>query len=51
MVLQMQLSKRVDAVPLTRDYMIDWERAASAAAATPAGRAALISPLLTPATS
>jgi cyclopropane-fatty-acyl-phospholipid synthase len=26
MVLQMQLSKRVDAVPLARDYMVDWER-------------------------
>ncbi len=24
---QMQLAKQVDAVPLTRDYMIDWERA------------------------
>lgn len=22
---QIQLSKRVDAVPLTRDYIIDWE--------------------------
>ena len=27
MVFQMQLAKQVDAVPLTRDYMIDWERA------------------------
>ena len=27
MVFQMQLAKRVDAVPLTRDYMMDWERA------------------------
>ena len=26
MVLQMQLAKAVDAVPLTRDYMFDWER-------------------------
>ena len=26
MVFQMQLAKTVDAVPLTRDYMIDWER-------------------------
>jgi cyclopropane-fatty-acyl-phospholipid synthase len=25
-VLQMQLTKRVDALPITRDYMIDWER-------------------------
>ena len=27
MVFQLQLAKAVDAVPLTRDYMIDWERA------------------------
>jgi cyclopropane-fatty-acyl-phospholipid synthase len=27
MVFQMQLAKRQDAVPLTRDYMTDWERA------------------------
>jgi cyclopropane-fatty-acyl-phospholipid synthase len=26
MVLQVQLAKRVDAVPLTRDYMFEWER-------------------------
>lgn len=26
MVFQMQLSRRVDTVPLTRDYMFDWER-------------------------
>jgi cyclopropane-fatty-acyl-phospholipid synthase len=26
MVFQMQLAKAVDAVPLTRDYMVDWER-------------------------
>ena len=32
MVFQMQLAKTVDAVPITRDYMIDWERAHSAAA-------------------
>jgi cyclopropane-fatty-acyl-phospholipid synthase len=25
-VFQMQIAKRVDAVPLTRDYMFDWER-------------------------
>jgi len=25
-VFQMQLSKSIDAVPLTRDYMVDWER-------------------------
>jgi cyclopropane-fatty-acyl-phospholipid synthase len=27
MVFQLQLSKHVDAVPITRDYMVDWERA------------------------
>ena len=27
MVFQIQLAKRQDAVPLTRDYMLDWERA------------------------
>jgi cyclopropane-fatty-acyl-phospholipid synthase len=27
MVFQMQLVRRLDAVPLTRDYMVDWERA------------------------
>jgi cyclopropane-fatty-acyl-phospholipid synthase len=32
MVFQMQLAKTVDAVPLTRDYMLDWERAHSGAA-------------------
>ncbi|MGH6928884.1 MAG: class I SAM-dependent methyltransferase, partial [Dongiaceae bacterium] len=26
MVFQMQLARRQDAVPLTRDYMVDWER-------------------------
>ncbi|MBT5048344.1 MAG: class I SAM-dependent methyltransferase [Rhodospirillaceae bacterium] len=26
MVFQLQLAKNMDAVPLTRDYMIDWER-------------------------
>ena len=26
MVFQMQLAKKVDAVPLTRDYIVDWER-------------------------
>jgi cyclopropane-fatty-acyl-phospholipid synthase len=31
MVFQMQLAKAADAVPLTRDYMLDWERAHSAA--------------------
>jgi cyclopropane-fatty-acyl-phospholipid synthase len=32
MVFQMQLAKAVDAVPLTRDYMLDWEREHSSAA-------------------
>ncbi len=32
MVFQMQLAKSLDAVPLTRDYMFDWEREHSAAA-------------------
>jgi cyclopropane-fatty-acyl-phospholipid synthase len=40
LVFQMQLAKAVDTVPLTRDYMVDWERAHSAAAREPAGRAA-----------
>jgi cyclopropane-fatty-acyl-phospholipid synthase len=31
MVFQMQLAKAVDAAPLTRDYMLDWEREHSAA--------------------
>ena len=26
MVFQIQLAKRQDALPLTRDYMIEWER-------------------------
>jgi cyclopropane-fatty-acyl-phospholipid synthase len=38
LVFQMQLAKQVDAVPLTRDYMPDWERAHSLREA--AGRAA-----------
>jgi cyclopropane-fatty-acyl-phospholipid synthase len=25
-VFQMQMAKQIDTVPLTRDYMIDWER-------------------------
>ena len=40
LVFQMQLAKAVDTVPLTRDYMVDWERAHSATAKQPAGRAA-----------
>jgi cyclopropane-fatty-acyl-phospholipid synthase len=31
MVFQMQLAKAVDSVPITRDYMLDWEREHSAA--------------------
>jgi cyclopropane-fatty-acyl-phospholipid synthase len=27
MVFQVQLAKKSDAVPLTRDYMMNWERA------------------------
>jgi hypothetical protein len=30
---QIQLAKRVDSVPLTRDYMVDWERKRRAPAA------------------
>jgi cyclopropane-fatty-acyl-phospholipid synthase len=40
LVMQMQLAKTVDTVPLTRDYMIDWERAHSASSQQSAGRAA-----------
>ena len=36
LVFQMQLARQVDAVPLTRDYIVDWERGRRAAA----GRAA-----------
>ena len=36
MVFQMQLAKTIDSVPMTRDYMLDWEREQGAAA----GRAA-----------
>ena len=32
LVFQMQLAKKVDTVPLTRDYMLDWERAHSSLA-------------------
>jgi len=32
MVFQMQLAKRSDAVPLTRDYMMNWEQANASAA-------------------
>ena len=40
LVFQMQLAKAVDTVPVTRDYIIDWERAQSAPTRKPAGRAA-----------
>ena len=40
LVFQMQLAKAVDTVPLTRDYMVDWEGNHSAAMENPAGRAA-----------
>ena len=33
MVWQMQMARRVDAVPLQRDYIVDWERADKTAAA------------------
>ncbi|MBM3487132.1 MAG: class I SAM-dependent methyltransferase [Alphaproteobacteria bacterium] len=36
MVFQIQIAKRQDAVPLTRDYMLDWERAHRATSATDA---------------
>jgi cyclopropane-fatty-acyl-phospholipid synthase len=39
MNFQMQLAKRVDAVPLTRDYITDWERSHRAPAAERAARA------------
>jgi cyclopropane-fatty-acyl-phospholipid synthase len=39
-VFQMQISKAADTVPLTRDYMVDWERAHSRATQKAAGRAA-----------
>ena len=40
MVMQLQLAKRADALPITRDYMVDAERARAARArlARPAGR-------------
>ena len=40
LVFQMQLAKAVETVPLTRDYMVDGERAHSSAAKKPADRAA-----------
>jgi cyclopropane-fatty-acyl-phospholipid synthase len=42
MVFQMQLAKQVDSVPITRDYMLDWEREhAEAAAYRPAAGAGI----------
>jgi cyclopropane-fatty-acyl-phospholipid synthase len=40
LVFQMQLAKSVASVPLTRDYMLDWERGASPSAGIDRGRAA-----------
>jgi cyclopropane-fatty-acyl-phospholipid synthase len=40
LVFQMQLAKAVDTVPLTRDYMVDWERAHTAPRDNSTGRAA-----------
>jgi len=40
LVFQMQLAKAVETVPMTRDYVLDWERSHSAAAQKPKGRAA-----------
>ena len=40
LVFQMQMAKAVDTVPLTRDYMFDWERAHSAAPEKSSDRAA-----------
>jgi cyclopropane-fatty-acyl-phospholipid synthase len=39
-VFQMQLAKSIDTVPLTRDYMVDWERASSIPADSAPDRAA-----------
>jgi cyclopropane-fatty-acyl-phospholipid synthase len=40
LVFQMQMAKAVDTVPLTRDYMIEWERAHALPADDPTGRSA-----------
>ena len=40
MVFQMQIARNQDAVPLTRDYITDWERAQAAGEARRAGIAA-----------
>ena len=39
MVWQMQMARRVDAVPLTRDDIFDWERSHQAPAEAETGRA------------
>jgi hypothetical protein len=36
MVFQIQLAKRVDAVPITRDYMAEWKAAHPLQAPAPA---------------
>ena len=38
MVMQIQLARRQEALPLTRDYMVEWERAQAAAEERAAGR-------------
>ena len=38
LVMQVQMAKQVDTVPLRRDYMLDWERAHRPPAEKPAGR-------------
>jgi cyclopropane-fatty-acyl-phospholipid synthase len=40
LVFQMQLTKTVDSVPLTRDYIVDWERSHGAGSRRREGRAA-----------
>ena len=40
LVFQMQLAKAVDTVPLTRDYMVDWEQEQSISADSASDRAA-----------
>src|SRR5437763_7387423 len=40
LVFQMQMARAIDTVPLTRDYMFDWERAHGPASESKAGRAA-----------
>jgi cyclopropane-fatty-acyl-phospholipid synthase len=40
LVFQMQLAKSLETVPLTRDYMFDWERAHSLSEGSAPGRAA-----------